>query len=273
MLETKKTEERYFTSDPRKMLNKWTASRVLKKWTEDFIDEDKGEVVSIERNEVLFDRATLIDQDTLAQIRFYIEAGDIKEVEVTNQKRAAYALENTYLNPHIAQAQIGDKKYKFLFYSSSIDKSLELLKDYIELNYQGGFSILMIKEFDSCIILTDTLKSRIIDSDTNEPEVLSEKEDTLGQKKFYQIESLIKYGEAGEEGEITKTFVVHTFNVERAMMIINNYLNNLQEKRKQEAEQKGNEYKVLQIHTMIESAKPLPVGCFIPKEFSEAYIG
>jgi DNA-directed RNA polymerase subunit beta len=31
------------------------AARVLRSWTEDFVDEDTGEVVSIERNEVVLD--------------------------------------------------------------------------------------------------------------------------------------------------------------------------------------------------------------------------
>jgi DNA-directed RNA polymerase subunit beta len=29
------------------------AARVLRKWTEDFVDEDTGEVVTIERNEII----------------------------------------------------------------------------------------------------------------------------------------------------------------------------------------------------------------------------
>ncbi len=90
MIETRKTEQRYVTSDPKKMLNMYLSKRVLKTWTEDFIDEDTGETVSIERNEVLFERGTLIDQDTLAQIRFSMEADGIKDVEVSNQKRMAF---------------------------------------------------------------------------------------------------------------------------------------------------------------------------------------
>lgn len=82
MIETRKTEIRCKTSDPKRMLNKYIASRVLKTWKEDFVDDSTGEVVSIERNEVLFDKGTLIDQDTLAQIRFYMQEGSIKEVEV-----------------------------------------------------------------------------------------------------------------------------------------------------------------------------------------------
>jgi DNA-directed RNA polymerase subunit beta len=37
------------------------AARVLKTWIEDFVDEDTGEVVSIERNEVIIDRETVLE--------------------------------------------------------------------------------------------------------------------------------------------------------------------------------------------------------------------
>ncbi len=41
------------------------AARVLKTWIEDFVDEDTGEVVSIERNEVIIDREVVIEKDHL----------------------------------------------------------------------------------------------------------------------------------------------------------------------------------------------------------------
>ncbi len=44
------------------------AARVLRTWTEDFVDEDTGEVVSIERNEVLLDRDSVLDEDSAALV-------------------------------------------------------------------------------------------------------------------------------------------------------------------------------------------------------------
>ncbi|MDY3842653.1 MAG: DNA-directed RNA polymerase subunit beta [Prevotella sp.] len=44
------------------------AARVLKSWNEDFVDEDTAEVVSIERNEVIMERETIIDEDKVEQI-------------------------------------------------------------------------------------------------------------------------------------------------------------------------------------------------------------
>lgn len=49
MIDSRKTEIRYITDDPKKMLGKWVARRALKTWTEDFVDESSGKVVSIER--------------------------------------------------------------------------------------------------------------------------------------------------------------------------------------------------------------------------------
>ncbi len=44
------------------------AARVLKSWIEDFVDEDTGEVVSIERNEIILERESLLDEDAIEQI-------------------------------------------------------------------------------------------------------------------------------------------------------------------------------------------------------------
>ena len=272
MTETRKTETRFKTSDPKKMLNMWTASRVLKTWTEDFVDGGTNEVVSIERNEVLFERATLIDQDTLAKILFSIEAGEISEVDISNQKRTAYIFENTHRRPFTAKVQIGSKKHNFLFLSSSVSTSIELLKDYIELNYYGGFEILMIKEFDTDKILTDSLTESKPDNLNNEDSTSDENQDD-NKKKFYQIESIITLSRNGEtHDEFTRTFVVLTFNIDRAMMIINDYLKKEQNNREKEAHEKGHEYEKWDIYASIESAKPIPVGCLIPDEFSIAYL-
>ncbi len=44
------------------------AARVVKSWTEDFVDEDTGEVVTIERNEVILERETEITEDNIEDI-------------------------------------------------------------------------------------------------------------------------------------------------------------------------------------------------------------
>ena len=49
-------------------LGRTLAARVLKSWNEDFVDEDTGEVVSIERNEVILERETEITKENIDQI-------------------------------------------------------------------------------------------------------------------------------------------------------------------------------------------------------------
>jgi len=52
----------------KKILGRKLAARVLKTWHEDFVDEDTGEVISIERNEIIIDRDTVIEKEHIEEI-------------------------------------------------------------------------------------------------------------------------------------------------------------------------------------------------------------
>ncbi|HPV88658.1 MAG TPA: DNA-directed RNA polymerase subunit beta, partial [Bacteroidales bacterium] len=52
----------------KKSLGRQLAARVLKSWIEDFVDEDTGEVVSIERNEIILDRKTILEEEHIELI-------------------------------------------------------------------------------------------------------------------------------------------------------------------------------------------------------------
>ncbi|WP_434064822.1 DNA-directed RNA polymerase subunit beta [Sanyastnella coralliicola] len=52
----------------KRVMGRRLAARVLKTWIEDFVDEDTGEVVSIERNEVIIDRETTIEKEHVEMI-------------------------------------------------------------------------------------------------------------------------------------------------------------------------------------------------------------
>ena len=52
----------------KKVLGRKLAARVLKTWHEDFVDEDTGEVISIERNEIIIDRDTIIEKEHVEEI-------------------------------------------------------------------------------------------------------------------------------------------------------------------------------------------------------------
>ena len=52
----------------KKYLGRRIAARLLKTWHEDFVDEDTGEVVSIERNEIILERDTILEKEHIDKI-------------------------------------------------------------------------------------------------------------------------------------------------------------------------------------------------------------
>jgi DNA-directed RNA polymerase subunit beta len=68
----------------KKVLGRKLAARVLRTWIEDFVDEDTGEVVSIERNEVILERDTILNDDHVDVI---IDAG-VKTIILTRDGEA-----------------------------------------------------------------------------------------------------------------------------------------------------------------------------------------
>ncbi|OJX37348.1 MAG: DNA-directed RNA polymerase subunit beta [Flavobacteriia bacterium 40-80] len=65
-------EEKATKANLKKLVGRTLAARVLKTWVEDFVDEDTGEVVSIERNEVLLDRENVLEE---GHIDLILDAG------------------------------------------------------------------------------------------------------------------------------------------------------------------------------------------------------
>ena len=72
-------------SGAKKLIGKKLAARVLRSWLEDFVDEDTGEVVSIERTEVIIDRETVLESNHIDAI---IDA-DIKTILVHREETAS----------------------------------------------------------------------------------------------------------------------------------------------------------------------------------------
>ncbi|MGO4920895.1 DNA-directed RNA polymerase subunit beta [Maribacter sp. IgM3_T14_3] len=68
----------------KKVLGRKLAARVLNTWHEDFVDEDTGEVVSIERNEIVLDRDTILEKEHITEI---IDA-DVKTILLHKENNA-----------------------------------------------------------------------------------------------------------------------------------------------------------------------------------------
>lgn len=72
----------------KKVEGRTLAARVLNTWFEDFVDEDTGEVVSIERNEIILDRETILEKEHLDLI---LEAG-VKSILIHKENSNEFSI-------------------------------------------------------------------------------------------------------------------------------------------------------------------------------------
>ena len=266
MISTRKTEVRFTTSDPREMMGKFLSGNLLRKWEENFIDEDTGEVVTIERSEMIASMGTLIDGDIIANIRFHLQANDITEVAVSNQRREGYIAKDYNMAPWFVMAWIGSKKKKFLLYANSISNALVIVEDYAELNFSGAFAFISAKRYDPIVILKDTLRSTPISKYDADIEVADTANDEVYvESKYYQIEikGLVNI-DGVHDHDREGTFVLHTTDVDRAIMIITNHLTT--------SLKRQFTHEIATIDVKIETAKVISCDYIIDPEFSEAYL-
>jgi DNA-directed RNA polymerase subunit beta len=86
-----------------KYIGKRLAARVLRTWVEDFVDEDTGEVVSIERNEIVLERDTVLDEENIDMITEM----DVKNVFVQKEEVSGdYAIIYNTLNKDTSNSEL-----------------------------------------------------------------------------------------------------------------------------------------------------------------------
>jgi DNA-directed RNA polymerase subunit beta len=86
-----------------KYIGKRLAARVLRTWVEDFVDEDTGEVVSIERNEIVMERDTVLDEDAISTIAEM----DVKSVFIQREDVGGdYAIIYNTLNKDTSNSEL-----------------------------------------------------------------------------------------------------------------------------------------------------------------------
>ena len=84
-------------------VGKRLAARVLRTWVEDFVDEDTGEVVSIERNEIVLERDSVLDEANIAQI---LEM-DVKSIFIQKEEVSGdYAIIYNTLNKDTSNSEL-----------------------------------------------------------------------------------------------------------------------------------------------------------------------
>ncbi|MCE2832919.1 MAG: DNA-directed RNA polymerase subunit beta [Chitinophagaceae bacterium] len=84
-------------------IGKKLAARVLKTWVEDFVDEDSGEVVSIDRNEIILERDSVLNESNIEEI---INLG-VKTVFIQKEEMSGdYAIIYNTLNKDLSNSEL-----------------------------------------------------------------------------------------------------------------------------------------------------------------------
>lgn len=273
-IETRKDEIRYRTADQRRMVGKFLAEKVCKKWVEDFADQETGEVISVERTTVLFEGGKYIDESLAQSICFHIQCGDIADVEVSNQRRIARPEKNYYLRPYTATAVIGEKRKKFILQAQSAAQAIEVVTDYIELKYTSLFVVDSVKAMPGCIILNDRFRSAVEEVEGgNEageetPDGEEEREDTKYYKIAAEITALPLEGEKEEDTPRPSSydFIVKTRDIDTAKAVITAWINM---KMKKKAEEDNREARTFEVS--LTAAQPFSFSAIIPYAFCVAY--
>ena len=251
------------TSDPKEMLGKYLPKHALKTWTEDFIDEDTGETVSIEHNEIVVERG-YISQEKLQQIQFAIQAGDIEDVEVSEDNVQDMTLYTpAYLSNFMVEIPQFDGgkiiKNHFAVRAQTIPQAIQIAAEFGQM-YRG---------FDGFIRATRcvTLDARIVPDDHQcIPEI--ERTPADERKDYFKVQVRTEWVEDMKMKKSDTYYIIAAKDVGQAKERTARLLDIL----RAEAEKDGNKIATDPNTTRtIRKAMPFDVDCIVPKEFSDLF--
>ena len=116
-------------SSLKKAVGRSLAARVLKSWIEDFVDEDTGEVVSINRHEIILERGVIIDEENIDEI---LEA-DVKTIILQKEdNQSNFALVYNTLQKDPTNSELEAIKYIYRQLRSAEPPDEETARSVIE---------------------------------------------------------------------------------------------------------------------------------------------
>ena len=239
-MESKQNEIIVKTSDATKMQGKYLAERLVRTWSEDFVDEDTSEVVSIERNEIIMEKGTYLSSKEMVEINFFLQSNDVKEVSVSNQKRGCNMVQGDS-TIWLCSIKLNGKKKNIYLYSNSLELAKTICIDFVEQKYEGIFKFLGIKELEYSTLISLDLKD----------------EDMSEDNSYYKTEVEITYQ---NEEPYNQTYIINASNAERAKSSIIDYIS------------VNSERKETPFNVVIISAKTIPCNDIVPVDFSRIYL-
>lgn len=256
---------------------RYFAKTHYKVWNEDFLDEDTGEVVSVERSAALFYKGRTVTADETSTILFHLQTGDLKEIWLSNQSRIGAVIVDGWANQLWVVKlceHLGKTRQKILTHAASAEKAIAIIRDWVELNHTLHYEVISVKNFNTCIVIDDLQPATPTDESQEGTEEAAdvqpmEDQQPTGAKRYYKITVRIAYGKGGEDNERSEEcpFVVSARDMEEANEKINKYLS---ERVAREISENGeSELEGYKLTTL--DGSPISCNIIIPNEFSEAY--
>lgn len=263
---TRKDAQIFTVTDPADAIGYYLAEGLTKTWQEDFADGDTGEVVTINRREIIKRRGELVTADLASSLIFYIQTGDVTEIKVSDQRRQALEYNNTRLKPYKVTAIINSKRHQFILEAQTVELAMEVARDWIELNYNGDFTIIGVAALQNVVLLNSTLERT--NDETGESEEISGSGEADGETtRYYKAEAEVKITYFGEDTprDVNFTFIVKTLDVDTAKAAATAWI---------AAKMKDNndpDHEISSVKTTLTSATPFACTALINRAFCEAY--
>lgn len=275
------------TLDVKEMLGMYTTQNVVKKWTEDYLDEDTNETISIERTEILFRAHTEVTQDVQQKINFYIIEGSITEpIELSSQNRTGLMHKGNGYSEWMVTVYDSNtgKNRKLVLKAKDPVHAIDVVSDYMETRTKGSFRVIALKHMDRSVIIDDPIShmtGKDIDVEylngnlsfvaycdmLNDPRQDDHPDED--NRLYWKIVNAIGESCKGYSNEDPSvTFIVHSVSVDAAQKAILRRLT--EDDHKQRDEQKRKLEGEMVYTLSLQEATQLNISDIVPIEYTKA---
>lgn len=232
------------TNKPEEMLLRYLAENAVKTWTENFVDEDTGKTVPVERHEVIFERGTYIDESLLPKIMFSIQSEELKTVKVCENKPL---VKRDNMNVRRYIVKLADASHNCNVYTTRAktpEDAAQMVCDYYTIyglpTLLGNFSVidssttglrLLYKEEFGEEYWDDMYQTRhvVLESLVNNTNKVLPP--PFSQNRFFKV-SVCLWDEAeGKFSKSTSNYIIPALTLEDAITLMKNYLNEMDSRR------------------------------------------
>ena len=248
----------HITSDPHEMLGKYMTGRILRTWTEKFIDEDTGEEVPVQRSEVVMEyKDEPLNRDDISQLTFYLQSGEIKGVDVADVPIRFVKPEKSHsYYPFSVQFMFGLDKFTYFCYASNLDDAIKICMDFgVMYRHVTDFTPLKVS-----IISTDLVQ----DTDPCIPENEQIENPMTPDKTYYKVTARLTYIEGSKVKTDDRDFIINANDVGEAKTRMARYVRELWKDMLEGVDNKNNSY-------TIRKAAPITADAVVPLKFSALY--